>query len=513
MVEACPSTSLRVNGGWVRFRASSSSRATTWSQRLNHWGKRWLYIVHRWVGIVTCLLFVIWFVSGLVMIYVPFPSLGREERLAGLPPIDWRQVRVQPVAALGSGEPPGTMALEMRGTGPVWRVDPRDGPQRVVSARDGLQIATAGPQDARTIAERFARAPVVQMESVERDQWTVAGSFDKHRPLWKASLGGEGGRVLYVSSQTGAVVLDTSRGERFWNWLGSVPHWIYPTVLRQDNAAWRQVVMWVSGPCIVGAVTGLWIGILRLRTGRRRFKGGRMTPYHGWMKWHHVTGLIGGVALTAWMFSGWLSVDPFRLFASGGVGEAARVAYAGAGRVPPIDLAALSRSASGAKRVEITWTGGRPLLLVQRARAAQAVLDPATLAPARLNERALVVTAAVRLLPGVPIAGVDRLTAPDYYWYEVGEPPRLPVLRIRFGDPAGTWVHVDPVTGQLLGDLDRRRRIYRTAFDLLHKWDINPLTLHRPVWDVVLWLLSLLGLATSVTGIVIGWRRLARTRR
>jgi cytochrome b subunit of formate dehydrogenase len=32
----------------------------------------------------------------------------------------------------------------------------------------------------------------------------------------------------------------------------------------------------------------------------------------------------------------------------------------------------------------------------------------------------------------------------------------------------------------------------------------------RPAWDIVMWLLSMLGLTISVSGIVIGWRRLVR---
>lgn len=51
--------------------------------------------------------------------------------------------------------------------------------------------------------------------------------------------------MLYVSSTTGKVVLDTARQERFWNWLGSVPHWLYPRAMRENQPLWRQVVMWV----------------------------------------------------------------------------------------------------------------------------------------------------------------------------------------------------------------------------------------------------------------------------
>ena len=474
-----------------------------------HRGRRWLFIVHRWVGIVTCLFFATWFVSGLVMIYVPFPSLAQAERLAGLPAIDWRQVAIQPAALLGPTAPPRTMTLEMREPVAVWRMTAWDGAQRIVSARDGRVLGPADAAEARRIAEDFGQAPVRAMEQVARDQWTVAGGFDKHRPLWKASLAGPGGRMLYVSSRTGAVVLDTAMEERFWNWLGSVPHWIYPTVLRQDNAAWRQVVMWTSGTCIVAAITGFWIGVLRLRPGRRRFRSGRMTAYSGWMKWHHVAGLTGGIFLIAFIISGWLSVDPFRMFESGGVSQAARIAYLKAGPLPAIDLAALARRAASAKQIELAWYAGRPILLVRRATGAEAVLGPTTLTRARIDERALIL-AASRLVPGVPLAGVERLTAPDYHWYAVHGPTRLPILRLRFADAAATWVHIDPTTGQIMDDIDRRRRLYRTVFDLLHRWDLNALILHRPARDLLLWTLSLLGLVTSSSGIVVGWRRLRR---
>lgn len=491
-----------------RFVLISSGKRPT----LGHWAKRWLYIVHRWVGIGTCLLFAIWFISGLVMIYVPFPALTAQERLAGLERIDWRHVSVPPAAALAAAgdATPKAMALEMRDGSPVWRVDPWDGPQRTIAAgRSPPNPADAAM--ARRVAARFGHAPVRALERIERDQWTVAGGFDRHRPLWKAELDDPADTVLYMSSTSGAVVLDTHRQERFWNWLGSVPHWLYPTVLRQDNAVWRQVVMWVSGPCIAAALTGMWIGILRMRIGRRRFKGGRITPYRGWMWWHHIVGLAGGMFLLAWIFSGWLSVDPGRLFASPGISQEARIAYAGASSPPPLAFGRLAQIAAGAKRLELRWLAGRPLVVIERVLAPSANLDAATLAPARTSER-IILKEAAQLVPGARIAQVDRLNEPDAYWYDVGSLPLLPVLRVKYDDSARTWVHIDLATGAILGDIDTRRRAYRWLFDLLHKWDLNGLTLRRPVWDILLWVLSLLGLVTSVSGIRIGWARLRRPK-
>ena len=55
-----------------------------------HWldWRRWLVYTHRWLGIVGGLLFVAWFVSGVVMMYTRMPGMAPEERLARAPALD-----------------------------------------------------------------------------------------------------------------------------------------------------------------------------------------------------------------------------------------------------------------------------------------------------------------------------------------------------------------------------------------------------------------------------------------
>ena len=48
---------------------------------------------------------------------------------------------------------------------------------------------------------------------------------------------------------------------------------------------------------------------------------------------------------------------------------------------------------------------------------------------------------------------------------------------------------------------------------MLHSWDWLPLLERRPLWDVLLIVLSLGGLLLSATGVVVGWRRLRTTLR
>lgn len=215
---------------------------------------------------------------------------------------------------------------------------------------------------------------------------------------------------------------------------------------------------------------------------------------------------MGGLFLITWIFSGWLSVDPFRFFASPGIGQAGRISYAGKALPPVLALDRLAIVAKDAKRIEFHWIAGQTLIDIPEGSKEQ-VMYARTLMPARLDP-ALIARAAVTLIPSAKIIAVDRLTVPDSYWYEVGALPKLPVLRVRYDDPAATWVHIDPRTSAILGDTDARRRLYRWAFDLPHKWDFNGLTLNRPAWDILLWFFSLLGLATSITGVRISWIRL-----
>ncbi|HTI66717.1 MAG TPA: hypothetical protein VL460_04115 [Caulobacteraceae bacterium] len=472
-------------------------------------GRRWLYLVHRWIGVGACLLFAMWFVSGLVMMYVPYPRLTDRERLGGLDAIDWGQVKLRPdqaVEAAGSTGWPQRLKLEMMAGEPVYRV--ADFRRETLSARDGRRIEAVDRTQALAIARGFSRlsAPAA-VGAVERDQWTVGEGFDAHRPLYKVAFADPDRTVLYVSSNTGEVVLDTRRVERLWNWVGTVPHWIYFTRLRSNGPAWTQVILWTSGLGMVGAVSGLWIGLLRLHT-RRRYRDERVSPYRGWMKWHHVGGLVTGLTLATWVFSGWLSMGPNGWFEGSALDFTARARYAAAGAAFPFDPSA-ARFPAGAKEARFVWVAGRPEVVLSDAALHRTVIDGRTGQPLRVGEAALFDNART-LLPQAHLARRQRLVAEDVYWYAHHAEPRLPMLRAVFDDRAGTWFHIDPLTGELAGMMTANDRLGRWAFNFLHDFDLPLLLNSRPSWDILMWVLLLGGLTISVSGVVIAWRRLKR---
>lgn len=476
---------------------------------------RWLIVGHRWLGIATCLLFALWFMSGLVMMYVSFPALTAEERLSMQERIDWTQVRIEPERVL-HGLPlasfPRELRLGMMAGEPVYRVQPFNAPRIAVSAVDGRIIQNVGASEARAIvAGVVGRAAELTVTTMERDQWSVAQSFNQHRPLHRVALNDSLGTQLYVSSRTGEVVLDTHSRERAWNWVGAVLHWLYFRDLRAQPALWSQVVMWTSGVGIVVAVTGLWLGIDRLCL-RRRYHGRDLTPYRGWMAWHHIAGVIGGIFLLTWIFSGWLSMGPPVPWARDldlQRMSAGNAAFLG-NDLPdfPVSLEVLSSlSQRDVREATFVWGLGRPLLVLKSRDVEPVVLDASSGSPHAFEDASLMM-AAPRLLSDAQLVATHRLEQEDAYWYARRGDRPLPVLRFIFNDPDRTWIHVDPRTGQVLNWMRHSDRIDRWLFNALHSLDFRLLLAHRPLWDAVMWLLSLAGLVISISSIVIGWRRL-----
>lgn len=475
--------------------------------------KRGLYFAHRWLGIITCLLCAMWFVSGLVMVYVPFPAWTDTERLAILPVIDGQKISVTPdevVASAGMKTTPSTVRLEMYGDEPVYRLA-AGSEHKSVSAVDRRIIGPVSADEARQrLTSVFRGSDISYAGPVERDQWTVTRRFDPHRPLHLFTLGDAAGTEVYVSSRTGEIVQNSTRSERFWNWLGAIPHWSYFTPIRKDQEFWRQAVMWSSGPLIIGGISGLWIGILRLRT-RRRYSGGRVTPYRGWMKWHHIGGLAGGLFLTTWIFSGWLSVNPFHWFSRTQISPAQSARYTAPRNAYGVSVEALKAAvARPASEAGLVFFGGRALI-VARSAGRRDVADGVSGAPVGFQNDELV-AAGRKLFPGNELVSQQMLTAEDLYWYSHHSVRVLPVLRLTFDDSASTWVHIDPVTGQVLGLTDKSARYRRWLFNFLHDFDLPLLLRNQPARDALIWLLSIAGLVISVSGVVVGWRNLAKGR-
>ena len=500
---------------------------------------------HRWLGIAGCVLFVAWFVSGIVMMYARMPGLANEERLARAPALDLSGVTLSPADAAAAAAVEGDrVQVGMLQGRPVYRFGARE--QTIVFADTGEPFHGITRTEAEMVARRYApghtgplrHAAVVTSD--DPDQWTIQSRAQM--PLHRFDLDDADDTHLYVSEVTGDVVLRTTRAERFWGYLGPVFHWVYFTPLRRHGPVWTQFIIWSSligcVMCITGIVWGLW-----RYSPRKLFRLKRVpaaSPYAGWMKWHHVSGLIFGLVTLTWTYSGLLSMGPFDWFRTPPPGRAEREASTGG----PLKVELLTVDSMKAavavvapsfapKELDSMQFRGEPFWVARRAPTEQEAvvwmhegLLPRAPRP-RLEQRyvsavhpergavttfdpAAMPAIAKAAMPGVGVQDTQWLQEYDGYYYDPRGSRPLPVLRVRYQDEQATWLYLDPEQGGVVQRSTSVSRLRRWLYQGLHSLDFPFLYFNRPLWDIVVIVLSIGGTVLSFTTMVPAWRRLKR---
>lgn len=479
---------------------------------------RSLASLHRWIGIALCLFFAMWFLSGMVLMYVPFPSLSMPERLDRSPAVDPLALNVSPAEALRAAnlDDISRFRLLSRGDRPIYVIDGQDGERVAVSAATGEILEPIDRNLARRIGEQFSGKDMQSVAGpVEYDQWIVSNEYDLYRPFYRLHVHDPAGTTLYISQLSGEVVQRTRRTERSWNYIGAIIHWIYPTFLRRHWEIWDQFVWWLSLVGIVGVVAGVWLGIVRMRAALRLRNRG-LSPYRNWMRWHHVLGIFIGVFVFTWIVSGWLSMDHGRLFSEPYPSRELVSRFRGVPLSEAVQRIPMEhiRRAEPFREGEITAVGGIPVWIT-RLPETQRVEPLKFKAPSGMVElpRPLLAEAMDKAILDANIVSSAKLEPRDTYTnLRAGS---LPASTVRFvlDDPNETWVHVDAASGEVLSVMDRSRRIYRWIFNGLHSLDFPALVNRRPLWDLTMLIFLSAGFAFSITAVVIGTRRVRTTFR
>ncbi len=505
--------------------------------------KRWIVLTHTYLGVAFALLFVMWFASGIVLAYSPFPSLSADDRLRFAPALDCASCRVSEAEAkallgIQTARVGDASALGMLGTRPVWRiVDDRLRWHAVfadiasvvpmVDSTTGSAIALGFARSRRPDLPATVRASYVS-RLTEPDQWTLEQPMPSQLPMLRYDLNDDDGTRVYISQAGAEVVTLSVRHERALAYLGAIPHWIYPTLLRRHVRAWSGFVILLSALGTLMSIAGLTIGIWqwRWRARARRTSEGRprpRSPYREFvMRWHHLLGLVFGLCVCSWVFSGLMSMNPGEWSPGSTPDTALRERWSGDGgalataHVTAIDAWRVMIGAGDVPHtMQLDRIGGHAFWVGQSAGSRGVLIDAD--APGAgvtdLTESALIANA-VRCLDGAQLIDVALLKDGDDYFRQTPEHHLdAPVLRLRFADTPSTWLYVDPAIGALKATFASRSRLERWLYSGLHDFDFRWLLSHRPLWDVVVVGLSIGGLLGSLSGAVLAIRWLRDFRR
>jgi len=475
---------------------------------------RYLFAIHRWTGVTLGLLMLLWCLSGVVMIWNPYPSItlgDRDYRTEGLAPVVAPDAIALP--AIPDSAEVSTARIEMLSGRAVMALAWSEGEE---SKRGLYDLTTATPIEtiseadalgiARTYIERHKlKSEPAYIQAIERDEFMVAGYFNSRRPFHQIALHDPEDTILYISSKTGEVSQRTTGSQRVWTWLGAIPHWLFFTELRRNTPVWTQVIIWTSLAGCFLTITGLFAGIRQLR--RRKSTGKPASPYRGAKFWHHMTGLVFGILVLTFSFSGFTSMQPWGWLegdkSSGEVAEA----YSGppltwANVKPALEAQATALRTVSRERSLVSLIGleGRPWFIWQSADGSRRRLD-ALGQPAPFDDAAR--QRATNVLAG-PAARFDTMTAPDEYYYPGASSSDLPAARI-IGNK-DTRFYLDPDTGAIRFIADDGAKGFRVLHMALHTFDF----VGSPIREILL-VLAMLGVtAVCAFGVWLGARKLAR---
>lgn len=471
--------------------------------------------LHRWLGTGFCLLFALWFGTGFVMMYVPFPALPDGARIAASAPVRLDAVMLPPSAAAHGFPVQRLRLVDVLGR-PRYLATLDGGGMLSIAADTGGFTAPLDMAAARRVAERFAGQTAAAVEGpFDHDQWVVHQRFDAVRPFYRVELGDAAGTELYVSAPLGQVLQRTTRFERGWNWVGAVVHWIYPTFLRKSLWAWDQLVWWLALAGTVVAASGWGLGVVRMVNLRRAGRGG-LSPFRGWVRWHHLIGLVGGAFALTWVFSGWLSMDHGRLFSldQPAVARLARLRGTDMATAMTGVMPATLQALGSAREIEFAVVGGQAFIIQRNAADTPYRLTPVLAGvprtPLAAIPDALLADAVAAAWAPARVRDIAGIAVDDEYGHMRSEPLPDSARRVRLDDAAQTWVHMDARSGQLIGQMDSSRRAYRWLYNGLHTFDFPLLNRAGPLWRVLMLAALAAGMGLSVSALVLGGRRMAR---
>lgn len=501
------------------------------SRRPVSW-KRLDYLVHRWIGIVLGAMVLVWFVSGIAMAFYPWPAFTESKKLAALKPFEPAPPLVgfssAQSAAAGhlEGDPRATLVagrlMQWNGE-PVYQFWSENGGHYVtaalVDARSGAVLSPIPPEMAISAARQLVgpQVEVLEVDLLQRgDHYMMERGYAHEYPAYRVRFNDPRSTAVYVGVRGGIPFGTVTLRTRVTTWLGTVPHWLYFQWLLQDREPlWVAVNIALPSIAVLLALTGILLGLSQLFPRRRRGDW-RPSPYRGVSKWHHLAGILFGLLVLAWTFSGVLQMV--------GASNQARAGHADRVRGGPVKWPGIQLSEMDALVRLRRWVGdaakpvaidlvqfrGRPGYDVHLSDGREFWVD-AQSGEMRAELSKVDARDAGQQVMGdvIPIRNIDHLTAYDTYYYaRPGREMHLPAWRITFADEDGSVLYLDSINGTPVGFVNRSTRRSRWLRDALHSLDYPALNNRPLLWHLIVVPLLLAGSVSAFSGVWLMVRRL-----
>lgn len=476
---------------------------------------KYVIVTHRILGTLLSAMFLMWFITGIVMLYHGhFPRADKSERMEL---ISNTQEPFPAIDSITHNVVFSDIMLDRYVGSTIFHLS---------SADSTADVTPSGTIDSKDVDEVFlerlrnawCKADIAKADTLTGlDQWVPFGRYEKELPIIKYTFDDEDKHEMYVGSKSGNVLQFTSHEQRVWAWLGPIPHWVYFTWLRSDQELWSITIIWIAGIGCLMVISGIWTGIVVWNRSRKSKSKG-FSPYKKkWYHWHYVTGFVFGLFCLTYVFSGMMSLADVPAFVS-----ESKLDFS-----PQRELAAMPADSfaldyrkvlsAEPKATSLEWKhlGSIPFYAVSRADGKSAYYDARDTAVTvlQLNEKEIL-DAVSNVYKGHGIntndASTEVQTEQDLYYrvHKKGE-AILPVVKVTMNDADNGVFYVNPRNGNVRY-VDTTGRWAYWMYPALHKLRLPGIVDAEWLRLLLSWIILLGGTAVSLTGVVLGCRYITR---
>ncbi len=486
-----------------------SIRQTVW---------RWLLSFHRILGTILSLFVLMWFLSGMVMLYHDFPRVGDK----ALPYMDALPAESADSLSLLYRNKLQGLTLRVHDGQPVYALSLQGGEREIRHAHTLTPIQpVTSREEARRNATKWGNISAESVLKDRLDTWVPLPRHRDHLPIYRFEIDDESESYLYFSSKTGELLQAVSAEERFWSYLGPIPHYLYIWQLRQNASLWVRVIVWIAGAGAVMCLSGIVIGVtMYVKVWRRklRFASPYKKPYS--LKWHHIFGFFFGLFIFTFLLSGALSFGNLPDFLRKKVHDTElRGALIHQEAFAPdsillSDLQALLSSHSGeVKQIDVCRFGDAYYYCCAFADGHRylSVDESGEIVPHLISEEEVRDYLTPRIPYPFTIEKIERYD--DYYTGRKKNLPELPAYKVSIDDKDAHRLYVQPMSGRMQA-YNASSHAASWIYPKLHNFRMGSLlTNNNTLRLIIVWILLIGGTVVNFTGVQLSIRFLVRKLR
>lgn len=451
-----------------------------------------LRYIHKILGIILSILFIMWFLSGIVLMYHSFPKVNELDREKKFNLLHEKSPHINDYIDL----------LELKDSiFSTIKIYNEFGKDICLFKTKDSSYYINNPLDLRqndsncvSIAKKWVGGEIIKIDTLSSlDTWIPFDKYLSKLPIYKFYFNDTDKHQVYIASKSKQVIQRTTQKDRFWAKLGAIPHWIYFYQLRQHRELWINSVIILSFLGTIMVIIGLILGCKFYKTKYVK------TNY----RWHKYLGLTFGVFTLTWIFSGMMSLCSVPTWITG-LSKKQITHFSPYENYSVTDFKLDYRGVinkTKAKSIEWVKIYGIPTYIVLTEKDQLLYIDArndSTIQALNINDR---IIKSFFDKNRFKIKDLKLISEYDNFYIDVKEKLPLPVYKVSLNDNADSHIYIDPLSDKY-SVKNKITKIHFILYKALHSFEFKCFVGRNSLREYIMIFLLFGGTALSFTGLL-----------